>query len=231
MNTDLTLLRRYEEVAAEVLHERAEPTWEELEPLIDQALEELPAKLREPLVEHFLESRTQQEVAARLDVSQSAVSGVGAGAVMAAAKAPVWKTALAWLLHPATAAVALLLGVGALVFFQSHPAIPPPAVPASSPVVESLKQPVASWRGRAFCPRCALPFTNNRQTEQGIFIHTENGQDIVYDLRLPQPVPDFHQRFCSESMRSREAMSARGATETRDGLRWLFLEQLEVAPK
>jgi RNA polymerase sigma factor (sigma-70 family) len=68
--------RRYEEEATVVALEsdRPEPTWAELEPLIDEVMDGLPDRVREPLVEHFLEGRTQQEVAARLGVSQSTVS-------------------------------------------------------------------------------------------------------------------------------------------------------------
>lgn len=68
--------RRYEEAATVVALEPDHPelTWAELEPLIDEVLDGLPDKVREPLVEHFLEGRTQQEVAVRLGVSQSTVS-------------------------------------------------------------------------------------------------------------------------------------------------------------
>lgn len=66
--------RRHEQAAAAVLHETAEATWTELEPLIDEVLEELPDHLRGPLVSHYLEGRTQQELAARMGVSQSTVS-------------------------------------------------------------------------------------------------------------------------------------------------------------
>lgn len=262
--------RRYEEAAAQSLHERPEATWEELEPQIDEALIDLPNKLREPLVEHFLEGRTQQEVAARLGVSQAtvsrlldsgigelrsrlrskgmlcgagfallltansaqavpptltealgklAVSGIGS-ATTDAITAPAWKTALAWTLRP-TALLVLLLTAFTLVIFQSRTAAP---LGPTSP-------PPASWRGRAFCPTCALLFTENRQPQQGIFIHNEGGRDVIYDLQLPQPVPDFHQRICSESMNNREAIAITGKSEKRENLSWLLLENLEVAPK
>lgn len=48
--------------------------WDDLEPLLDEALEELPGHLRAPLVSHYLEGRTQQELATRMGVSQSTVS-------------------------------------------------------------------------------------------------------------------------------------------------------------
>src|SRR6188508_36669 len=48
--------RRYrEKAAAEALPAAGESAWKDVEPLIDEVLEELPAPLRETLVEHFLE--------------------------------------------------------------------------------------------------------------------------------------------------------------------------------
>lgn len=66
--------RHHEQAAAELLHDTQDATWEEIEPLIDEAMEELPAQMREALVLHYLEGRTQQELAAHLKVSQSTVS-------------------------------------------------------------------------------------------------------------------------------------------------------------
>ncbi|QIF02460.1 sigma-70 family RNA polymerase sigma factor [Roseimicrobium sp. ORNL1] len=66
--------RRYEEAAGEHLYMEREATWEKLEPLIDEAIEELPEKLRGPLVQHFFLNCSQQELAVELGVSQSTVS-------------------------------------------------------------------------------------------------------------------------------------------------------------
>lgn len=66
--------RREREAASTAVSGAPEATWEQLEPTIDAAIEELPTDLREPIVEHFLAGRTQQEVARRLGVSQSTVS-------------------------------------------------------------------------------------------------------------------------------------------------------------
>ncbi|WP_395745144.1 RNA polymerase sigma factor [Prosthecobacter sp.] len=71
--------RRHEDqaaVAAEIASSSAsgEPAWEELETQVDAALNELPEALRELLVAHYLEGRTQQEMAARAGVSQSTIS-------------------------------------------------------------------------------------------------------------------------------------------------------------
>lgn len=68
--------RHYEEAAGvqHQIHTECEATWEELEPLIDEAIEELPDKLREPLMQHFFFKRSQQELAAMLGVNQSTVS-------------------------------------------------------------------------------------------------------------------------------------------------------------
>ncbi len=57
-----------------MLETPSEAGWKELKPLIDQILEELPGHLREPLVEHFLEGITQQEIASRRGVSQATIS-------------------------------------------------------------------------------------------------------------------------------------------------------------
>lgn len=66
--------RRCEEAAAPMLHAEPEPTWEELEPLVDEALEGLSAPVRGLLIEHFLERHSQQEIAKREGISQSSVS-------------------------------------------------------------------------------------------------------------------------------------------------------------
>jgi RNA polymerase sigma factor (sigma-70 family) len=47
--------------------------WQQMAPLVDVALAELPEELREPLVQHFLLGRPQTQVAENLHVSQSTV--------------------------------------------------------------------------------------------------------------------------------------------------------------
>lgn len=66
--------RRRTEASAAILDEGHECTWEEMEPVFDEALAELGEQERTAIIEHFLEARTQAEVAARLGVSQSTVS-------------------------------------------------------------------------------------------------------------------------------------------------------------
>jgi len=51
-----------------------DPTWLEVEPILDEAVEALPDELREAIILHFLQSLTQAEVAKRLGVHQSTVS-------------------------------------------------------------------------------------------------------------------------------------------------------------
>ena len=51
-----------------------EPDWEDLEPHIDAAIQELPEELRGPVVLHYLEGRPQTEIAGVLGVDQSTVS-------------------------------------------------------------------------------------------------------------------------------------------------------------
>lgn len=58
-----------------VLEKSVEPTaWKELSPYIDEALAELPDKQRELLVEHFLNTRSQQDLAAARRTSASTIS-------------------------------------------------------------------------------------------------------------------------------------------------------------
>lgn len=67
--------RRNEQQAAEERQsDYLEPAWEDLEPQIDAALNDLPVALRELLVAHFLEGRAQKELALNMGVSQSTVS-------------------------------------------------------------------------------------------------------------------------------------------------------------
>lgn len=66
--------RRAEEAMAERWHTEREATWPEIEPHLDDALNELPQDQREALVLYFLEGRTQAEVARHLGKNQSNVS-------------------------------------------------------------------------------------------------------------------------------------------------------------
>ena len=51
-----------------------DPTWDEVGPLIDQAIDELPEEFRIVLVEHFLRRRTQAELAEELRLSPATLS-------------------------------------------------------------------------------------------------------------------------------------------------------------
>ena len=55
-------------------HSNPDPTWHELAPHLDQAINELPDELRHVVVEHFLQRRTQADVAKELGVSKMTVS-------------------------------------------------------------------------------------------------------------------------------------------------------------
>lgn len=52
----------------------AEVTWNEIEPLIDRVLSEIPEHLRVPILLHYLEGATQSDIANDLGVHQSTVS-------------------------------------------------------------------------------------------------------------------------------------------------------------
>lgn len=69
-------LRRqlHEQAAAEASLEPQDGSWAEIEPMVDEVIDELPGELRSMLIEHFLEQRTQQEMARRLGMSQSTIS-------------------------------------------------------------------------------------------------------------------------------------------------------------
>jgi RNA polymerase sigma factor (sigma-70 family) len=69
--------REHEQGAATVegqADSETEVAWRDLEPLLDQAIDGLPEEFRTPIILHFLESRSQTEVALRLGVHQSTVS-------------------------------------------------------------------------------------------------------------------------------------------------------------
>jgi len=51
-----------------------DPAWHEMAPHVDRALDELPDELRLVLIEHFLQQRTQAEIAGQLGVSPATVS-------------------------------------------------------------------------------------------------------------------------------------------------------------
>ena len=66
---------RHESAAAQEMQvAQADTTWAELEPLLDEVLEELPLQTKALLIERFFEGRTQQEIAQRHGISQSSVS-------------------------------------------------------------------------------------------------------------------------------------------------------------
>ena len=53
---------------------QTEPTWAELAPRVDDAVAELPEEVRVPVILHFLEGKSQTEIAQELDINQSTVS-------------------------------------------------------------------------------------------------------------------------------------------------------------
>lgn len=69
--------REHEQGAAAIqaaANSKEEVAWRRLEPLLDRAIDDLPEKLRTPIVLHFLENRSQSDVASRLGMHQSTVS-------------------------------------------------------------------------------------------------------------------------------------------------------------
>jgi RNA polymerase sigma factor (sigma-70 family) len=68
--------RRHEREAARLRADAAQTAqwWEQIAPQVDAAIEQLPAELREPLILHYLQGRSQAEVAQLTGVSQPTVS-------------------------------------------------------------------------------------------------------------------------------------------------------------
>jgi RNA polymerase sigma factor (sigma-70 family) len=70
-------IRRRSERAAQVVGDArpaADPLWAEIAPAVDRALEELPDDLRQVLILHYLEGRTQAELAVVLHTTQPTIS-------------------------------------------------------------------------------------------------------------------------------------------------------------
>lgn len=64
--------REHRAVAAQPAHDTTD--WDEIYPIVDQAIAALPEKERVPLVAHFLEGQTHGEVAERMGISRSTAS-------------------------------------------------------------------------------------------------------------------------------------------------------------
>lgn len=69
-----TVRRRYEQAAVNANDNRPEPAWAEIVPIVDEAMDKLPDKLREPIVLHYFQGLTQAETAAILGINQSTIS-------------------------------------------------------------------------------------------------------------------------------------------------------------
>ncbi len=65
---------RREKQFAEQTPQRAQPVWNDIQEYVDEAIAELPEKLRYPIIHHFLESEGQGAIAESLNVSQPTVS-------------------------------------------------------------------------------------------------------------------------------------------------------------
>ena len=74
LRREAAVRKRYEQIQQPTTAFSAEAEWDEIAPLLHNALGGLPDKLRLPLVLLYLQGRTQQEVANELSVSQATVS-------------------------------------------------------------------------------------------------------------------------------------------------------------
>lgn len=66
--------RQYERAAAGMSDNRSEHGWADIVPIVDEALDKLPEKLREPIILHYFQGLTQAETAVALGIDQSTVS-------------------------------------------------------------------------------------------------------------------------------------------------------------
>ncbi len=71
-----TTRRRHERQAGRLRRESAESTqwWDQLAPQVDAAIDALPESLKAPLILHFLQGKTQPQIALDLGISQPTVS-------------------------------------------------------------------------------------------------------------------------------------------------------------
>lgn len=67
-------LRNREQAYADLQAGADEPDWDDVAPLVDEAVAELPGDLREAIVRHFLEGQSHGEIAAELGLSRSGVT-------------------------------------------------------------------------------------------------------------------------------------------------------------
>jgi len=131
--------------------------WDEIAPVLDQALDALPDDLREVLVQRFLLQRSQAEIAERLDASPATVSrrtkraiealrgnlkkaGIAAGA--AALSLLLAKNASA---GAAPAGLAANLGKAALAGVGGTGGAPEAALAASKPAMSSTAKYAIAW--------------------------------------------------------------------------------------
>jgi RNA polymerase sigma factor (sigma-70 family) len=66
--------RRQREAAASAIRPGSDATWNEIAPMVDTALQELPDGVRELLVQRFLVGRTQAQLAETMGVNQATIS-------------------------------------------------------------------------------------------------------------------------------------------------------------
>jgi RNA polymerase sigma factor (sigma-70 family) len=268
--------RQRHEPAAEQWLEPEDTKWADVEPVLDEAMDELPEGTRALLIEHFMEQRTQQDLAIQYGVSQATISrriergvadirsnlrkrgvlcGVALASVLMANSAqgvpatlvssltkvaisgigtikpvgavPAWQAVLVFFMRPVVLFTLLVCG-GVLWFGGLSQDVTPDRIPP----VQTAPSVKPTWRGRAFCPTCALLYTQQRRTPQGIFIHSESGKDVIYDLELRAPMSDFHPRYCGPSMKSKDAITVTGRAEkTTSTLQRLRAEAIALSPQ
>ena len=66
--------RRERSAARQETRVTPEPSWDDIAPLVDQAIADLPDELREPVIAHFLQKQSHAEVAKSLNVNRSTIT-------------------------------------------------------------------------------------------------------------------------------------------------------------
>jgi hypothetical protein len=53
------------------------------------------------------------------------------------------------------------------------------------------------WEGEILCATCAAHLAKSRF---GVFLHDENGRQVIYHLRYPGPAARIHETYCPEGI-------------------------------
>jgi hypothetical protein len=115
-----------------------------------------------------------------------------------------WLTTLARGFLPAACAV--LLALCATIWFFLRSSVPasrlaqmpePAAQPDSGIALPASSASLVRWEGKILCATCAAHLAKSRF---GVFLHDENGKQVVYHLRFPGPPVRTHETYCPQGI-------------------------------